>query len=116
MDEIAGLVSPSTSREPLCSQLKSSLKQVCKQERPHIVEKATEDCLIVCKVIAPNNGEELFESITTSTAGTASDHLVSDELIGLMTAYKMPVPGTYQKTNTESVRIQISHAYIEENP
>ena len=88
MDEIAGLVSPSTSQEPLCSQLKSSLKQVCKQERSHIVEKATEDCLLVCKVKAPNNGEELFESITTSTAETTSDHLVSDELIGLMTAYK----------------------------
>ena len=85
MDEIADFVSPSTSREPLCSQLKSSLKQVCKQERSHIVEKATEDCLLVCKVIAPNNGEELFECITTSTA---SDHLVSDELIGLMIAYK----------------------------
>ena len=88
MDEIAGLVSLSASREPLCSQLKSLLKQVRKQERSHIVEKATEDCLLVCKVIAPNNGEELFESITTSTTETASDHLVCDELIGLMTAYK----------------------------
>ena len=88
MDKIAGLVSPSTSREPLCSQLKSWLKQVGKQERSHIVEKATEDCLLVCKVIAPKNDEELFESITTSTAATASDHRVSDELIGFMTAYK----------------------------
>ena len=61
-------------------------------ERSHVLEKGTEDCLLICKVIAPNNGEELFESITTSTA---SDHLVSDELIGLMTADKNACTSLY---------------------
>ena len=85
MDKLAGLASPSATREPLSSQL---LNQVSKEERSRIVEKATEDCLLVCKVIAPNNGEELFECITRSTAETVGDHQVSDELVGLMTAYK----------------------------
>ena len=91
MDELAGLASQSAM---LSSQLTSSLNQVSKEERLRIVEKATEDCLLVCEVIAPNNGEELFECITRSTAETVGYYQVSDELVGLMIAYKNASPGT----------------------
>jgi hypothetical protein len=108
MDELTGLVSPFTTREPLSSQLKSSLKQVSKVEQSRIVGKATEDCLFVCKVIAPNNSEELFERITRSTAETVDDHPISDELVGLMTAYK--------NTSTRDLKRQILSLYAYRYP
>jgi hypothetical protein len=108
MDELTGLVSPFATREPLSSQLTSSLKQVSKEEQSRIVEKATEDCLLVCKVIAPNNSEELFECITRSTAETVGDHPVSDELVGLMTAYK--------NASTRNLKRQILSLYAYRYP
>lgn len=88
MDKITHLASPHAARERLSSQVKSSLTQVSKKEQLRIIEKVTENCLLVCKVIAPKNGEELSQCMTKSTGETISNHPASDELVGLMTAYK----------------------------
>ena len=59
-------------------------------------------------MIAPNNSEELFECITRSTAETVGDHPVSDELVGLMTAYK--------NVSTRNLKRQILSLYAYRYP
>ena len=47
--------------EPLTYQLKTPFQNLNDGEQLKVVKKAKEDCLHVCNVIAPGNGEELFE-------------------------------------------------------
>lgn len=86
MDTIASLVNPPVTRSHLDSQLGASLNNVSKKERLRIVEKARDDCLLVCNVIAPNDGEELFHSMTS--LDDPNDVVIPDDLVVLMTAYK----------------------------
>ena len=62
-----------------------------------------EDCLI-----APNNSKELLECITRSMEETEDDHPISDELVGLMTAYK--------NTSTRNLKRQILSVYAYRYP
>ena len=66
MDTIANLTAPETKREPLISQLRNPLNNLSKEEQFNVVKKASEDCLLVCRAIAPGSGEELFKSMAQS--------------------------------------------------
>lgn len=78
MDTIANLTAQETKREPVISQLKKPLNNLSKEEQFNIVQKASEDCLLVCSAIAPGSGEELFKSMAQSAQGETFEgsHLV----------------------------------------
>ena len=52
MDTIANLTAQETKREPLISHLKTPLNNLSKAEQLSVVQKASEDCLLVCSAIA----------------------------------------------------------------
>ena len=59
------------------------------KQQQHCIQKATEDCKLVCDVIAPNNGQQLFEAMASSSQGSLYDATRVDDLVGtLMNAYK----------------------------
>ena len=60
MDTIADLTAQKIKREPLISQLKTPLNNLSKAEQLNVVQKASEDRLLVCSAIAPGSGEQLF--------------------------------------------------------
>ncbi|KAK3734708.1 hypothetical protein QZH41_011296 [Actinostola sp. cb2023] len=89
-DTIANLTAPDVNREPLTSQLKTPLSNLNKVEQLNILQKASEDCLVVCKVIAPGNGEKLFEMMVSAQREKCDDPAspLPDDLVVLMTVYK----------------------------
>lgn len=90
MDTIANLTAEEIKREPLTSQLKTPLKNQSKAEQLNVLQKASEDCLLVCSVIAPGNGEELFESMASAQTEKCEGPVgpAPDDLVVLMIAYK----------------------------
>ena len=50
---------------PLMFQLKTSWDEASEQEKEVCIDKATEACNLVCDVIAPKAGSELFQSCVT---------------------------------------------------
>lgn len=86
MDEIA-LLAPGVRREPLPFQLKTPWDEAREADKKKIIEKASEDCLLVCKAIAPESGDKLFESLEFSKEERI-DRPARDDLVILMTAYK----------------------------
>ena len=103
MDEIAR--NTSSSREPLDLQIESWNNISVKQQQ-HCIRKATEDCKLVCDVIAPNNGQQLFEAMASSSQGSLYDATIVDDLVEtLMNAYK-----NAENRNTKT-QILSSYAY-----
>ena len=88
MDTIANLTTQESKREPLLSQLKTPLNNLNKAEQLNVRQKASEDCLLVCKAIAPGSGEELFKFMTQTTPREKFEGPPPDDLVVLMTAYK----------------------------
>ena len=88
MDTIANLTAPETKREPLISQLRNPLNNLSKEEQFNVVKKASEDCLLVCRAIAPGSGEELFKSMAQSAQEETFEGSPPGDLMVLMTAYK----------------------------
>ena len=86
INEIA-LLTPGVSREPLPFQLKIPWDEAKKADKKKIIEKASEDCLLACKTIAPESGDKLFESLGISKEKKI-DRPARDDPVILMTAYK----------------------------
>ena len=84
---LTNLAAQGTKREPLTSRLKTPLNNLSKAEQLNVVQKASEDCLVVCSAIAPGSGEELFNSMAQSTQEKFEGSPPGD-LVVLMTAYK----------------------------
>ena len=57
-------------------------------EQLNVVQKASEDCLLVCGAIAPGSGEELFNSMAQSTQREKFEGSPPSDLVVLMTAFK----------------------------
>ena len=87
MDTIADPTAQKIKREPLNSQLKTALNNLSKAGQLSVLQKASEDCLIVCSAIAPGSGEELFKSMAQSTQREKLDSSTPNDLVVLMTAY-----------------------------
>ena len=101
MDTVATLIKrEQVEREPLKYQLRTPFQNLSDGEQLKVVKKAKEDCLHVCNVIAPGNGEELFESMMSVSA--------PDDLVVLMTAYK--------NTKTRNLKKQILSLYDHRYP
>ena len=72
-----------------------------------VVKKAEEDCLHVSSVIAPGNGEELFESMM-SVQREIFDGSAPDDLVVLKT--------TYKNAKTRNLKKQILSLYAHRYP
>lgn len=108
MDTIANLTARETKREPLISQLKTPLNNLSKAEQLNVVQKASEDCLLVCSAIAPGSGEELFKSMAQSTQREKFEGSPPGDLVVLMTAYK--------NAKTKNLKRQILSLYAYRYP
>ena len=108
MDTIASLITQEkVEREPLKYQLKTPFQNLSDGEQLKVVKKAKEDCLHVCNVIAPGNGEELFESMM-SVQRELFDGSAPDDLVVLITAYK--------NAKTRNLKKQILSLYAHRYP
>ena len=84
MDEVARNIP--CERKPLKSQL-VSYEKCTSEQRQCFIEKAKEDSMLVCEVIAPNYGKELFNAM--ATLGEMDDVAEADDVLkALMSAYK----------------------------
>ena len=86
INEIA-LLTPGVSQKPLPFQLKTPWDEAREADKKKIIEKASEDCLLVCKATAPESDEKLFKSLQFSKEERI-DSPAHDDLVMLMTAYK----------------------------
>ena len=88
---------------PLSFRLTGSWDETTQSEKDVCIEKASEACQVICEVIAPNAGEELFQAMNST-----SDIHVSEELAALMTAYK--------NATTRNLKLQILSIYAHNYP
>ena len=89
------------SFSPVTSRLKKTLEGSSPVERKERQKQALEGCRIVCKVIAPNVGEELLQSVCQSVP--IYQDTPSGDLVALMTAYR--------DAPSKNVKIQILSIY-----
>ena len=94
MDEIASKVA--VQRKPLTSQLDSWDRSTV-EKRQYYIQKATEDCMVVCQGIAPNDGKQLFEAVRSADL-EKTDPIADDLVKTLMHAYK---EATNRSTKTQ---------------
>ena len=74
---------------PLTFQLKSTWEEAKEHEKEICIGKATEACTLVCDIIAPKAGQQLFQACFTPDKGTS--HL---DLVPLMQAYSNAMTST----------------------
>ena len=86
------------------------------KQQQHCIQKATEDCKLVCDVIAPNNGQQLFGAMASSSQGSLYDTTRVDDLVeALLSAYKN-AENRYTKTQIRSfVCVQVFCQHLKEN-
>ena len=84
-------------------QLKTSRDEASEQEKEVGIDKAVEACNLVCDVIAPKAGPELFQSCVT-----AEKDVHFSDLVPLMEAYS--------NASTKNVKIQILSLYVYRHP
>ena len=101
MAEIASKIS--SEREPPTSQLESWDKSNVTQ-RQHYIQKATKDCMLVCEVIAPNDGKKLFQEMTCASLENLNIEAKVDYVTkSLINAYK--------NANNRNTKTQILSLY-----
>ena len=66
---------------PLAFQLDVPWESASPEAKSQSVEKASEDCLLVCNMIAPESGAQLYEALTSQRGMEPSS-----DLEALMTA------------------------------
>ena len=86
---------------PLTFQLSTTWEEAILNERKTCIEKATKACEVICIVIAPKDGEKLFQAIRQPTANDLDEP--TEDLIALMSAYRDAM--------TKNVMIQILSIY-----
>ena len=89
------------SLEPLTFQLSTRWEKAKPEERKICIDKATEACKVLCSVIAPKDGEKLFQAIHQSTEEDPAGP--TEDLIALMLAYR--------DDSTKNVKIQTLSIY-----
>lgn len=73
--------------DPLTFQLSTSWEDSKKEDKEACMQKANEACGIICNVIAPKDGEKLFQAIQQPLQA-ADNAGPSDDLVALMSAYR----------------------------
>lgn len=62
MEKLGQIATSTNHVNPLTFQLKTSWSEAKEEEKEVCIDKATEACNLVCEIIAPKAGPELFES------------------------------------------------------
>ena len=101
MAEIASKIS--SERKPPTSQLESWDESNATQ-RQHYIQKATEDCMLVCEVIAPNDGKQLFQEMTCATP----ENLNIEAKVDYVTKSLI---NAYRNANNRNTKTQILSLY-----
>lgn len=83
---------------PLAFQLDVPWESVSPEAKSQCVENASEDCLLVCNMVAPESGAQLYEALTSQRGMEPSS-----DLEALMTAYR--------NAKTSGFRTQILSIY-----
>ncbi len=96
ISQLAGTQAP----PKLTFQLDGDLESATSMERDECITKATDACKRICKIIAPNDGEKLFEALQQKDQ--------EKNLVPLMTAYA--------QAPSRSLKIQILSLYAYELP
>ena len=86
---------------PLTFQMSRTWEEAIPDERKTCIEKETKACEVICSVIAPKDGEKLFQAIRQPTAKDLDEP--TEDLIALMSAYRDAM--------TKNVKIQILSIY-----
>ena len=86
---------------PLTFQLSTTWQEAIPDERKTCIEKATKACEVICSVIAPKEGEKLFQAIRQPTENDLDEP--TEDLIALMSAYGDAM--------TKNVKIQMLSIY-----
>ena len=104
MSTISELTSLEVS--PLTFQLNCNWDEASQEEKNICTEKAEEICRVVCEVVAPSQGEKLFDSLKQANSSGHSE--ISGDLIALMTAYS--------NASTRRLKTQILSIYAYRYP
>lgn len=83
---------------PLAFQLDVPWESASPEAKSKCVEKASEDCLLVCNIVAPESGAQLYEALTSQRGMEPSS-----DLEALMIAYR--------NDKTSGLRTQILSMY-----
>lgn len=97
LSEIASIQPPA----PVIFQLKTTWESATEDEKEQCISNASEACRMICKIIAPEAGENLYQSLP-------QEKPVSQELITLMTAYS--------NAPTRNLKTQILSIYAYDYP
>ena len=87
--------------QPLYIQISARWDDATEEEKKDCIEKAEEACRTVCSVIAPNDGERLFNEMAQTISNNTNGP--TDDLIALMSAYR--------DAQTKNVKLQILSIY-----
>jgi hypothetical protein len=72
--------------QPLQIQMSARWEDATEVEKNDCIEKPEEACRTVCSVIAPNDGERLFNEMAQTISNNSNGP--TDDLIALMSAYR----------------------------
>lgn len=98
MEKLNSLVTGGGCVSPLTFLLKSTSEEAKEHEKEICIDKATEACSLVCDVIAPKAGQELFQACFTPDKGTSHMNLV-------------PLMRAYSNATTSTLKTQILSLY-----
>ena len=87
--------------QPLTFQMSTTWEKSSPEEKEICMEKETGACSVICSVIAPKDGDKLFQAIQQPAA--AEREGPSDDLIAFMSAYR--------HASTKNVKTQILNIY-----
>ena len=103
MDKLSNVATNAGPVSPLTFQLKTKWDNAREDEKDVCIDKAMEACSLVCDVIAPNAGQELFQSCFTPNEETKYADLV-------------PLIQAYSNATTRNVKTQILSLYAYRYP
>ena len=84
--------------KPLQTRMKTSWTDATKEEQKMYTEKATEACQVICNIISPSDGKNLFQAV--------QEHKRDCNLDFLITAYR--------NTTSKKIKTQILSLYAYE--
>lgn len=96
LSELANVAKP----PDLCIQIPHTLASASQEEKDTCIERATEACKLVCKIIAPNDPENLFQSLPREDQGK---HL-------------LPLINAFTQAPSRNLKTQILSIYAYELP
>jgi hypothetical protein len=103
MEKLSQVATNAGSVSPLTFQLKTTWNDAKEDEKGICIDKAIEACSLVCDVIAPNAGRELFQSCFTANKETNYSEFV-------------PLMQAYSNATTKNVKTQILSLYAYQYP